>query len=100
VALAGGVALFLLGNVAFRLSLGIAPPASRALAAAAAPATIPLGSGLAAVAEYLGLTLVLAVMLVAEDRRSGKSGNSGESGKRGNSEGEAGVRLDEAPPTQ
>lgn len=44
---------------------------------------IPLGSGVAAVAEYLGVTLVLVVLLVAEDRAGG------------NSDTEAGVRLDE-----
>jgi low temperature requirement protein LtrA len=91
VALAGGVALFLLGNVAFRLSLGIAPVAWRALAAAAALAMIPLGSGLAAVAEYLGMTLVLVAMLVAEDRRAATSAANG------NSDGQTGVRPEEAP---
>jgi low temperature requirement protein LtrA len=67
VALAGGVAVFLAGDLCFRLSLRISPMFFRAVGAAAVLATIPL-AGASAAAELLGLTLVMALMLVAEER--------------------------------
>jgi low temperature requirement protein LtrA len=66
VALAGGVAVYLLGDLCFRLSLRISPMFFRALGAAAVLATIPL-AGASAAAELLGLTLVMVLMLVAEE---------------------------------
>ncbi|MFD9795889.1 low temperature requirement protein A [Streptomyces sp. NPDC059070] len=68
VALAGGVALFLAGNVAFRASLGIAPVGYRAGATAAALATAFLGVRVDALAELFALVLVLVTMLLAEAR--------------------------------
>ena len=53
VALAGGVAVYLLGDLCFRLSLRISPMFFRALGAAAVLATIPL-AGASAAAELLG----------------------------------------------
>lgn len=66
VALAGGVALFLAGNVAFRATLGIVPLYPRAAAATGVVATVPLGVGLSAIAELTGLVAVLVIMLLAE----------------------------------
>ncbi|MEZ0064625.1 low temperature requirement protein LtrA [Streptacidiphilus sp. MAP12-20] len=69
VALAGGVALFLLGNLALRLSLGIEEPMRfRVAGAVGALATIRLGIRVAAVAELLGLVAVLIAMLCLETR--------------------------------
>ncbi|SEK71252.1 low temperature requirement protein A [Streptacidiphilus jiangxiensis] len=68
-ALAGGVALFLLGNLAFRAALGFGPLRVRAVAVPAALATIPLGRW-TPVAQFLGLTLVLAAMLLVESRQA------------------------------
>ncbi|MEV5508233.1 low temperature requirement protein A [Streptomyces orinoci] len=68
VALAGGVALFLAGNVAFRASLGIRPRRHRIAAAAAVLGTVPLGTWANALAQFLGLVLVLVAMLIVEDR--------------------------------
>ncbi|MEU5432789.1 low temperature requirement protein A [Streptomyces sp. NPDC020719] len=68
VALAGGVALFLAGNVAFRASLRIAPLGYRAVATAAALATALLGVQVDALAELFALVLVLVAMLLAEAR--------------------------------
>ncbi|GAA1996721.1 low temperature requirement protein A [Catenulispora subtropica] len=65
VALAGGVAAFLLGDLGFRLSLGIGPRRYRALGAAAVLATVPLAR-VASAAQLLGLTVVMVLMLVAE----------------------------------
>jgi low temperature requirement protein LtrA len=71
VALAGGVAVFLVGDICFRLSLGISPMFFRAVGAAAVLATIPLAGASAAV-QLLGLSIVMVLMLVAEEnaRRS------------------------------
>jgi low temperature requirement protein LtrA len=72
VALAGGVAVFLAGNVAFRAVLGLSPLRHRAAAVVGVLATIGLGVGIAAVAEFVGLVLVLATMLLSE-ARAGKA---------------------------
>ncbi|PKV89820.1 low temperature requirement protein A [Streptomyces sp. TLI_146] len=66
IALAGGVALFLAGNVAFRAVLHIPPLRFRAAGAAAVLATIPLGTRLSSLAELFALVLVLIAMLLAE----------------------------------
>jgi len=68
VALAGGVALFLTGDVAFRAVLRLFPVSFRAAAVPVAPATALLGVHLSAVAELLALVGVLVVMLTAEAR--------------------------------
>ena len=65
-ALAGGVAVFLAGDLCFRLSLRISPMFFRAVGAAAVLATIPLARASAA-AQLLGLTLVMVLILVAEE---------------------------------
>ncbi|MGW1891325.1 low temperature requirement protein A [Streptomyces sp. NPDC002004] len=67
-ALAGGVALFLAGDVAFRAVLGLSPVGYRAAAVPAAPAAALLGVHLAALAELLALVVVLVAMLAAEAR--------------------------------
>jgi low temperature requirement protein LtrA len=67
-ALAGGVALFLAGDVAFRRSLRIGPAAIAAAAAAAALATTVIGALLAVEAQLVALVVVLAAMLAAERR--------------------------------
>jgi low temperature requirement protein LtrA len=64
-ALGGGVALFLFGNLAFRRMLGIGRPWFRLAGLVAALATVPLG--LVAGAAQLGaLTVVLGVLLSVE----------------------------------
>jgi low temperature requirement protein LtrA len=65
VALAGGVALYLLGNAWFRRVMGIGPSRLRLLAAVLTLATIPLGGWIAEV-EVIALTAILAGMLVLE----------------------------------
>jgi low temperature requirement protein LtrA len=73
VALAGGVALFLAGDVAFRRALRMRPYAPRAGIALLAVATTALGIWLAAAVEMLALLAVLSLLLVAESRRRAAS---------------------------
>ncbi|MFE3526332.1 low temperature requirement protein A [Streptomyces sp. NPDC059161] len=68
VALAGGVALFLAGNAAFRATLRITPLRFRAGAAVVALATVPLGTRVSSLAELFALVLALVMMLLAEAR--------------------------------
>jgi low temperature requirement protein LtrA len=68
-ALAGGVALYLAGDVAFRRVLGIRPVGHRVAAALAALATLPLGIWLAAGAQLVGLVAVLVATIAVERRR-------------------------------
>ncbi|MFJ8310447.1 MULTISPECIES: low temperature requirement protein A [unclassified Streptomyces] len=68
VALAGGVALFLAGNVAFRAVLRINPLRFRVGGAVAALATVPLGTHVSSLAELFALVLVLVAMLLSEAR--------------------------------
>jgi low temperature requirement protein LtrA len=72
VMLAGGLALFLVGDVGFRWSLGLPVARTRIAAAAAALATIPLGTQVAEVLQLGALVAVLAVMIAAE-RPSGQT---------------------------
>lgn len=65
-ALAGGVALFLLGDVLFRRSLDIGPSRWRAAVAVLALATIPLGIAVATVAQLAALVGLLAAGFAAE----------------------------------
>jgi low temperature requirement protein LtrA len=67
-ALAGGVAIYLAGDVAFRRALGIRPVGYRAAAAVAALATVVLGLRLAAAVQLVALIVVLVAMLGAERR--------------------------------
>jgi low temperature requirement protein LtrA len=64
--LAGGAAVFLLGDVLFRRTLHIGPGRWRAGAAVLALATIPLGVAVAAAAQIAALVALLAGALVAE----------------------------------
>ncbi|MFE2303946.1 low temperature requirement protein A [Streptomyces sp. NPDC059445] len=68
--LAGGVALFLAGDVAFRSVLRLWPVTFRAAAVPVAAATALLGIRFSAVTELLALVGVLVVMLGAEARWS------------------------------
>jgi low temperature requirement protein LtrA len=68
VALGGGVAVYLLGEVLFRRSLGIGDSGVRVAAAAAALATIPLGTGTTATVQVAALVLVLVAALAGEAR--------------------------------
>jgi low temperature requirement protein LtrA len=70
VMLGGGSALFLLGEALFRRTLVLGRVGERLVAAAAALATIPLGTELAATAQLAGLVAVFVAMLVAEGRRA------------------------------
>ncbi|WP_458246499.1 low temperature requirement protein A [Streptomyces sp. MAI_2237] len=67
-ALAGGVALFLAGDVAFRAVLRLYPVRFRAAAAPAALSAALIGVHASAVAELLALVAVLVVMLAVEAR--------------------------------
>jgi low temperature requirement protein LtrA len=67
-ALGGGVAMYLAGDVAFRRVLGIRPIAYRAIAGAAALATVALGMAYAAAGQLIALVMILAAMLAAEAR--------------------------------
>jgi low temperature requirement protein LtrA len=58
--LAGGAALFLAGDVWFRSVLRIGTNAGRAIAAVAVLATIPLGTGVAAIAQVAAVAAVVA----------------------------------------
>ena len=68
IALAGGVTLFLAGDVAFRQVLGIGAPWWRALAAALALAAWPLSVAVNAAAGIALLTAVVAGALAVEGR--------------------------------
>jgi low temperature requirement protein LtrA len=65
--LSGGVALFLVGDVLFRHTLHIGPGRLRAVAAALALATIPLGLTVSALTQLATLVIVLFGSLVFED---------------------------------
>ncbi|MER6736040.1 low temperature requirement protein A [Streptomyces puniciscabiei] len=67
-ALAGGVALFLAGDVAFRAALRLRPVRFRAAGAAVAPATAAVGVHLPVYGELLLLVAVLVGMLAVEAR--------------------------------
>lgn len=67
-ALAGGVACYLAGDVAFRLVLGIRPVRFRALAVVPVLATAAAGMRLGAAWQLGGLVLVLVTALAAEVR--------------------------------
>jgi low temperature requirement protein LtrA len=66
--LAGGVALYLIGDVLFRRELGIANDV-RLVAAVLAAVAVPLGAESSAVAELGALVLLLAAVLAVEARR-------------------------------
>jgi low temperature requirement protein LtrA len=66
--LSGGVALFLAGDVLFRRTLEIGPGHLRAVAAALALATIPLGLTVSALAQLAVLVLFLSGSLLLEAR--------------------------------
>jgi low temperature requirement protein LtrA len=59
--LAGGVAIFLAGDVWFRRVLAIGTGPARAVGAVVALATIPLGTEVAAIAQVAALVVVVAV---------------------------------------
>ncbi|MGW7435189.1 low temperature requirement protein A [Streptomyces sp. NPDC054849] len=70
VALAGGVALYLAGDLAFRAALGIGPGRYRAAALVLALATVPVGLGWTGAGQLVALACVLVGALVAEGHRS------------------------------
>jgi low temperature requirement protein LtrA len=77
-ALAGGVALYLAGDIAFRRTLRIGTQRYRAAAAVAALAAVSVGVTLSAAAQIALLTLIVAAALVVERRRDRvASGGSG-----------------------
>jgi low temperature requirement protein LtrA len=65
-ALAGGVALYLTGDAAFRHALRLGTQSSRVVAALAALAAAFLGATLSGTAEIALLTAIVAAMLVAD----------------------------------
>jgi low temperature requirement protein LtrA len=66
--LAGGVALYLGGDVAYRLALGIRPLGYRVAGIAAALTTAVCGTAVSAEAEIIGLVAVVLIVLAAELR--------------------------------
>jgi low temperature requirement protein LtrA len=66
--LAGGVALYLVGDVAFRRALRIRPIGYRAAAALVALGTLPLGVLVGAGLQLVGLVAVLVATVAAEAR--------------------------------
>jgi len=66
-ALGGGAALFLVGEIYFRWRLGIGTNTYRIIAAVAALATVPIGLWLA-IAQVAALVLVFGALLVAEEK--------------------------------
>jgi low temperature requirement protein LtrA len=68
--LAGGLALYLLSDVVFRRVLDIGRLQYRAVAAAVALATIPIGL-LSGLSQMIAMIVVLSVMLWLEDRAEG-----------------------------
>jgi low temperature requirement protein LtrA len=67
--LAGGVALYLLGDVAFRVALGIKPYKPRLVATVVALATVPAGTEVGGELQMFLLVLVLAGLAVIGDRK-------------------------------
>jgi low temperature requirement protein LtrA len=67
-ALAGGVALYLFGDVIFRFVLRLSPIRYRAAAAMLGLATIPLGLYVNGATQLIALVAVLAALLVVEAR--------------------------------
>jgi low temperature requirement protein LtrA len=68
IALAGGVALFLVGIAEVRRCLGIGSPLSRLAAAVAALATIPIGTSVHAGLQLASVVVVVAAMLIIDAR--------------------------------
>ncbi|WP_438319726.1 low temperature requirement protein A (plasmid) [Streptomyces sp. HUAS TT3] len=68
VALAGGVALFLAGETAFRAALKLAPLRFRAVTALLAVATVPVGLRHSGLAQLIALVVLVVAMLVVEHR--------------------------------
>ncbi|MFI6147831.1 hypothetical protein [Streptomyces sp. NPDC051109] len=66
--LAGGVAVYLAGDLAFRSVLGIGPARFRAAATVLVLATVPLGATTAGLWQLLALVVVLLCALGAETR--------------------------------
>jgi low temperature requirement protein LtrA len=65
-ALAGGIALFFAGNLEFRRTLEAGPLPARAIIAAVALATIPIGTNVSAIAQLGLLIAVVAGVLTIE----------------------------------
>ncbi|MGY0234630.1 low temperature requirement protein A [Longispora urticae] len=65
--LAGGVALFLVGEALFRGVLRIGLPVWRLVGAAAAMATVPVGTALNPLAQLLALIVVFVAVFVTEE---------------------------------
>jgi low temperature requirement protein LtrA len=68
-ALAGGVAVYLVGDVLFRTSLGLGSSSSRHASAAAVLLTIPLGTSVAAEAQIVALVALLVACFALERLR-------------------------------
>ncbi|MDI2129641.1 low temperature requirement protein A [Yinghuangia seranimata] len=77
VALASGVALFLVANTAVRRTIGLAPLLPRLVTAAAVLALIPLGAQVNALGEVGGIALVLALLVAYEEHTARKVKQSG-----------------------
>jgi low temperature requirement protein LtrA len=77
IALGGGLAVYLAGDVLFRRVLGLGRSGWRVAAAAAALATIPLGTAVAAAAQIGALAAVVAVALGSEGRAAGQARTGG-----------------------
>jgi low temperature requirement protein LtrA len=65
IALGGGAAIFLLGEALYRRTLAIGGDAARAVTALLALATIPIGTGIAAMAQLAVLVCLFVALLAA-----------------------------------
>jgi low temperature requirement protein LtrA len=77
-ALAGGVALFLLGEARVRRSLGIGSAAGRVVAAVAVLATVPVGKSVSAGVQLVLVIIVVVAMLGLDATRAGIENESHE----------------------
>lgn len=69
-ALGGGVGIFLIGEALFRRTLSMGAERGRAVAAALAVATVPIGIHISGAAQLVTLVILIVLMLAAEGRRT------------------------------
>jgi low temperature requirement protein LtrA len=78
--LAGGVGLYLAGDVAYRLALGIRPIVYRLVGVAGSLAMTIVGVAASAVAEIVGLVAVVLIVIAVEARAAAASEPAGSTG--------------------
>lgn len=91
-ALSGGTALYLVGDVWFRNRLGIGPAWPRLLAATLATSTVGLGLSVAALAQLAALVLVLVALFGVEARATPRTHPMGSMARASNAQRRTGGR--------